>query len=370
MVSENKPVLPKAGDKSDQSGKSQTAAAGKVSPKPAKKGWGWLKKVLWLILLAALGYGGWLGWLEYQRQSVQASAGEQRLAAIEQQLAQVQGARNQSEQQHAQSIKELQEQLYTMYLRLNAQGEQLLQLNSASQGDWILTEASYLMRFANQRLQVERRAETALAMLENADAIIAQLDDSQLVPVRRALANDIAALRRVNKIDREGIYLELQAISAEVDQLEILPLPDRAEPAVTEEAAAQTLTWQDRVDRLREKFSQLVVVQQRQQKIEPLLSADEQAVVRQNIALLLDQAQSAVLREEQSIYSASLDKAAGLLERYFLHNEQSDIWVARVKTLQSRSVVAALPDITGSQKALSTLLTVRRQAIARGEQAK
>ena len=370
MVSENKPVLPKAGDKSDQSGKSQTAAAGKVSPKPAKKGWGWLKKVLWLILLAVLGYGGWLGWLEYQRQSVQASAGEQRLAAIEQQLAQVQGARNQSDQQHAQSIKELQEQLYAMYLRVNAQGEQLLQLNSTSQGDWILTEASYLMRFANQRLQVERRAETALAMLENADAIIAQLDDSQLVPVRRALANDIAALRRVNKIDREGIYLELQAISAAVDQLEILPLPDRTEPAVTEEAAAQTLTWQDRVDRLREKFSELVVVQQRQQKIEPLLSADEQAVVRQNIALLLDQAQSAVLREEQSIYSASLDKAAGLLGRYFLHNEQSDIWVARVKTLQSRSVVAALPDITGSQKALSTLLTVRRQAIARGEQAK
>ena len=110
-------------------------------------------------------------------------------------------------------MRSLEDQLYSVKLRLNSQAERILQLGTASRGDWLLSEAAYLIRLANQRLQVERSIENPLAILENVDNIFVQLNDPELIPVRRALAEDIAALRMTSKIDREGIFLEVEAIS-------------------------------------------------------------------------------------------------------------------------------------------------------------
>jgi len=87
-------------------------------------------------------------------------------------------------------------------------------------------------------------------------------------------------------------------------------------------------------------------------------------MVRQNLYLLLEQAQSALLREEQSIYNSSLNKAEILLRGYFQLNSESEASITRLQTLAERSVSQQLPDISGSQNAIQTALNLRHSSPA------
>jgi uroporphyrin-3 C-methyltransferase len=362
----------------DSAATKKTAAQKPPPKKPTaetKKSFPWIKTLLALVLIGALAAGGWLGWTEWQNQ-INSRAGQSNslqsdMAVLQRKLEQQQQLSRQTVQQQSQLVGQLEDQLYSINLRLNSQAERILQLGTASRGDWMLSEAAYLIRLANQRLQVERSIENPLAILENVDNIFVQLNDPELIPVRRALAEDIAALRMTDKIDREGIFLELEAISAAVKDLSIIEPANQTETAesVVDEIA-QTPSILDSFERFSQKLGQLIVVQKRQQPIEPLLTSNEQSIIQNNLYLLLEQAQSALLKEEQIIYSTSLEKTAALLARYFQLNSQSQALIERLTILAERSVIQGLPDISGSVAAVQTMLTLRQNRISDGEQEK
>jgi len=391
MVTDKKTTPPQASEKSTSepvATKTAKAVPEKPSASPkkpkkssgtdSKKAFPWIKTLLVVLLIGALGVAGWIGWTEWQTQ-LESRAGiseslQQDLAATESKLVEQQQLNRQTIQQQSQFIgqleSQLKDQIYSMNLRLNSQAERILQLGTASRGDWLLSEAAYLIRLANQRLQVERSTENPLAILENVDTIFVQLNDPELLPVRRALAEDIAALRMAGKVDREGIYLELEAISKAIKQLSIIePAPASQTPEIVDAATdtEQTRSLLDSFQRFSQKLGQLIVVQKRQQPIEPLLTSNEQSIIQNNIFLLVEQAQSALLREEQVIYRASLEKSAALLVRYFQLNSQSQALIERLNTLSERQIIQDLPDISGSIAAVQTMLNLRQSRITDGE---
>ena len=374
MVTEKKPAAPAASDKKEsaKAGSSvadKPSAKNKASQAPVTKSpknpFPWFKTILLLLLIAALAGSSWFGWMQWQQRSVLAEGLQSNLIAFENNVERQQQAVIRASQEQSQTIKALQDQLYSLRLLTNRQAEQILTLGTATRGDWLLAEATYLVRLANQRLQVERSIENPLAILESVDSIFIQINDPELLAVRNALAIDIAALRMTEIVDREGIYLELQAISSALETLSIL------QPRADDEAAQQAQATQqapgsltETLERFSEKFGNLIVLQKRQQPIEPLLSRAERTMVRQNFYLLLEQAQSALLREEQIIYSSSLNKAEALLRGYFQLNSESEALIARLQALAERSVSQQLPDISGSQNAIQTALNLRHGGTA------
>ena len=389
MVTEKKPAAPAASDKKEsaKAGSSvadKPPAKNKASQAPVNKSpknpFPWFKTILLLLLIAALAGSSWFGWMQWQQRSVLAEGLQSNLIAFENNVERQQQAVIRASQEQSQTIKALQDQLYSLRLLTNRQAEQILTLGTATRGDWLLAEATYLVRLANQRLQVERSIENPLAILESVDSIFIQINDPELLAVRNALAIDIAALRMTEIVDREGIYLELQAISSALETLSILqPRADdeaaqQAQATQQAQAAQQAQAVQnsqqapgsltETLERFSEKFGNLIVLQKRQQPIEPLLSRAERTMVRQNFYLLLEQAQSALLREEQIIYSSSLNKAEALLRRYFQLNSESEALIARLQALAERSVSQQLPDISGSQNAIQTALNLRHGSTA------
>ena len=380
MVTEKKSAAPAASDKQDSakasssvvdkpssakpSAKSRTTQA--PNNKPPKKSFPWFNAILILLLIAALAGASWFGWIEWQQRMILEDQTQRGLAILDAKVARQQQALSDAEQRQSAEIDQLQKQLYSMRLVANRQAEQILILGSATRGDWLLAEAAYLVRLANQRLQVERSVDNPLAILKTVDNIFVQLNDPELLAVRNALAIDIAALRMTDKVDREGIYLELQAISSTLETLTILEShadPEASQSAQTEasvEPAPSSLA--ETVERFTAKFGNLIVLQKRQQPIEPLLSGAQQIMVRQNLYLLLEQAQSALLREEQMIYSSSLSKAEMLLRRYFQLNSESEATIARLQSLAEQSVNQTVPDISGSQSAIQTALNLRQHS--------
>ena len=385
-MTEKKPAAPAAGDKTESAtttaadkssrgkapAKGSSLAEGSLSAegsssaegsKPvggSKQSFSWFKTLLLLLLIAVLAGSAWFGWMQWQQRTVLADSLQASLVALDNKIDQQRQASVRVEQQQLQTINDLQDQLYSLRLLTNRQAEQILTLGTATRGDWLLAEAAYLVRLANQRLQVERSIENPLAILQNVDNIFIQLNDAELLAVRNALAVDIAALRMTERVDRDGIYLELQAISAALETLTVLePTADSEVPQRSNSAERGPATLAEIFERLATKFAGLIIVQKRQQPIEPLLTQAEQTMVRQNLYLLLQQAQSALLREEQLIYSSSLDKTETLLRRYFQLNNESEALLARLQALSKRAVSQSLPDISGSQKAIQTALNLR-----------
>ncbi|MCW8875371.1 MAG: uroporphyrinogen-III C-methyltransferase, partial [Gammaproteobacteria bacterium] len=87
------------------------------------------------------------------------------------------------------------------------------------QDGWLLAEVEYLLRIANQRLQLQRDVGTALAALRAADARLHDLSDPGYLAVREALAREMTELQAVPVPDTGGLALKLASLEGRVDEL-------------------------------------------------------------------------------------------------------------------------------------------------------
>ena len=231
-----------------------------------------------------------------------------------------------------------------------------------SENDWRLAEAEYLLRLANQRVLMEKRAEGALALLKNTDQIIKELDDVSLYALRQALASDIAKLEALPKLDVEGTYLRLTALIEQTKDLPTLSLEQQRQlPELLNEITSNTVTPETQAAitsgfaKALAKLESLVVIQKHDKPVEPILSPDQGHYLRQNIQLLLEQGQLALLRQQSDIYKNSLTRAQALLEQYFdKTNTNTAALLRALSQLSKLEVAPTIPDISGSLKQLQS----------------
>lgn len=331
----------------------------------------WLKLLLALTLIIAVTATGWLGWVEWQQRLAETEDFNARLANLDKSYIAIEQQSQLAEKRASQRSDQMLQVLTNIQLRLNNQGKRLAELGSTTRSDWLLAEASYLARLANQRLQTERSTKSPLALLQNVDVILKQLDDPELLSVRRAVAADITALQLAGEVDSAGLYLELSALAEAVVKLSVLkPMTETMpEPKQTENAIDEQPKLRGMVTGFITSVSQLIRVSQRSQPIEPLLQVHEEAIVRQNLRLMLEQAQSAVMREEQAIYSQSLEKAQRWLAQYFQLNPSATVIQQRLANLSDMEIVQQLPNISDSLQAIETLVALRSSRLTTTEDA-
>lgn len=347
-----------------------------VKTKPEKKsksGSGFLKalvRMLVIVFVIGATSAGWIFWKDWQ---LKTQAVDSNTSVISSLKSSISSSKNQSqalmEQQRQQQKLALQldNQLQNIELRVNTQGKRLVELGSTTRSDWLLAEAEYLARLAQQRLQTERRVKSPLALLQSVDAILTQIDDPNLLQARGTVAADITSLRLIPDVDREGIYLELQALASSVEKLLLneLAKPQESVQQPLEKPSQQPN--QSVLDDFLADLSGLVRVRQRQQPIEPILLPREEQIVRLNMQMIFEQAQISLLREEQKIYQVTLEKAQYYLQRFFQSNSSSQMVSQRIAVLQDTSIIQQLPDIYGSLDAIQALLIMREQRILDGE---
>ena len=338
----------------------------------AKSSSGFLKafaRMLVIVFVIGASSAGWLFWQDWQAKMRVIDSNSALLSSLKSSIS---SAKDQSqtmvEQQRQQQKAAIQlgNQLQNIELRVNAQGKRLVELGSTTRSDWLLAEAEYLARLARQRLQTERRVKSPLALLQSVDAILTQIDDPNLLQTRGAVAADITSLRLTADVDREGIYLELQALTGIIDKLLLVELAEPPKPA---QQSVEKINQQEQtiLDDFLADLSGLIRVRQRQKPIEPLLLPEEEQIVRRNMQMIFEQAQISLLREEQKIYQVTLEKAQYYLQRFFQSNPQSEAVSRRIAVLLDTSIVQDLPDIHGSLDAIQALLIMREQRILEGE---
>jgi len=242
----------------------------------------------------------------------------------------------------------------------------LLERSGHLRNDWMIAEAEYLIRLANHRLLLDRDVDTALAALATADARLRDTGDPALIPARKALAEDMAALRALPRVDRTGLSLQLSALARQAAALPLAtPTPERLAAAGEPDAAPETPAaegapaeadrpWWASLTEAWEILRGLIVIRQHDDPVQPLIPPEQRFFLTQNLVLQLEQARIALLRGEADIYRERVAQARAWVARYFDGADPAVVEaLARLKDLAGRDIAPPLPEITRGLAAIA-----------------
>jgi len=234
-------------------------------------------------------------------------------------------------------------------------------ISAGARETFLLAEAEYYMQIANAQLQLANNPHLASLALGMADERIASLSDPALTAVRRAIADELAALEVMEKPDLEGATFTLASLARVVESL---PLA-RAMPADdTSDADDSELSGVDRAwISVKDAMSGLVKVTPPDQAKLALVSPDAENFLRSNLALQLQSARLALLRGEQAIFEQTLDDISALLDAYFdsgsAQVESAQLTIAEIR---ENVFTASVPDISESLRLLRQFRMLRETA--------
>ena len=310
-----------------------------------------------LVSLAAIGGLGY-GYTLFQQQknfliklnNEKNSLAEQ-IAAANAQAVSLQG-------QNQQLQTALSAQVSEAELALNEKIAQQLQAANQQAPELNREEVKSLYRMAEFKALVQADYLGAAAMLARLDVLLESFPGTQ--PAREALHQDIQALNAVQTVDVESIYLRLSGLIANLDKLPLnmVVLPEEADKVNQQALSDNVDDWQANLKRSWDLLvDDFIKVRKRTAPIEPLLSQEEQSLIRHQLRFYMVQAQTALVKQQAVMFTAALQQAAEVLNNYFDVQASEVVYLSgQLSALQSQPL-AFNPEFTfGSETAIKELL--------------
>lgn len=244
-----------------------------------------------------------------------------------------------------------QEALQTLYLEL-----------AGRRSEYAVAEAEHLLIIASQQLQLAGNIRPALLALQMADSRLQQLDDPQIIPLRKAIGQDIQRLQAVPLVDTVGISLKLSTLAENIDQLPLLSERHPQEQVQTVARPDDGL-WQRLVREIWQDLRRTVRIERIDQPEPPLLSPEQNYFLRENLRLRLLTARLALLQREETSYRADLRQAEQWLRRYFdTQDAATRAALVSLQQLAASSIAIEIPDISASLNAISRYKLAQEKA--------
>lgn len=319
------------------------------------------------VLLAGGGLGA--GYWAWQQLREQGATNNQSVDNLDSQLKALQARIGAQASQQA--VDALQKQLAALAQQVKSQTQTLNTLNRAveqgralaqrNQRGWSLAEVKYLMRIARYRLDLMHDYPGSIAALQAADQQLAALADPNLLPVRQALAKEIADLRDFKKPDRVGIMLELAQLS---DHLKGLPPAQPALGGKAVETAQSTPRggWRGLLHSVWAAISKHITIRHYDQPVQGAPAAETLLYMNQVLRLRLEAARVAVMRANNADYHSELKAALDWLGAHYAPQAAAPI-KQQLQSLLARDIAPTPPDISAS-------LTLLQRLAANGAQPK
>ena len=320
-----------------------------------------LRFLVFLIFLGGLAAGSWYGYQKFneifQGKSAQIELLNQQTAELTQVII--------ATQQNQQNIEgTLSSFIGDQQRQMQALADRIRTTEGAREGDWLLAEAQYLVRLADQRLLVSRDTDSAVELLSGADELLRELAYPELASVREALIADISALRSVPSIDYQGLYFQITAVAQSIDGLSLAGvegIENWGTQEQVEEVESRAGIWASFAASVKSSLDQLIVVRKAEGSAEWIVDAEGESALRNQMDLLIMQSLSAVLSGNQEIYQSALQVVAELLQNNFQATAQRDLLVSQLLDFSNQPVQADVPDISSSLRAMQQGAQVMRR---------
>ncbi|MCL1068407.1 uroporphyrinogen-III C-methyltransferase [Shewanella olleyana] len=289
-----------------------------------KSSW-WVRlSILFCLVIALCGIGiSYLLFIELESQKLELQTQYQQTQAISNEVtdALIEPKRRIAEleiqQQNDTLAYQQQNQLAKSHQQLQERVATIAQRNP---NHWMASEAEYLVRMAGRKLWLENDPKTAASLLSSADDRIEAMKDPALLPIRRALAHDLAKTNAIKTTDVAGTIYTIDGI---LNQLDNLPL-NRAKAQSAEDLAEQHVMtdslddWQSNLAKTWHSVTDgFITIRKRTTDLEPLLAPDQQWYLIENIRNKLLQAQLALYQHDEVNYRQSIGFARTWIQQYF-----------------------------------------------------
>ncbi|MEL0087200.1 MAG: uroporphyrinogen-III C-methyltransferase, partial [Halieaceae bacterium] len=283
----------------------QQSAPAPAQPAPRRADWfARLLLVLILLCLGAASYAGWrFLWPQWSQLTGADSRVEERLARLEGREAVTPAQMNAT---LASGLRELQTSLISsinasgddlanrqasmaaeykaLLTRLDRMEIRLARLTATDRRQWLAQEAAFTVRLAAQRLSSARDVNAAIALLNNADNLLAEVDDPRLSRARIAIAADRTQLLAAPKVDSVGIHARFSALATQANELTIgsrRVVTTQPIPEPKEEGLLARLGWG--WEAALSKLSNYLVIKSRSASQSVFTTPDEEELARQMV---------------------------------------------------------------------------------------
>lgn len=247
---------------------------------------------------------------------------------------------------------------------------QLQKVSGIPQSDavvWKLSDADFLLNNALRKLVLDNDIDTTKSLLQEADAVLAQVANGQVDNIRAAIKHDLSQLANVNNVDQNGIMQHLTILANNLDDLPMLANDSAEEPATaTGDVSDSIQDWQQNIEKSVGSFlDHFIRVSDRNKADEKAFVAPNQEIyLRENIRLRLQIAILAVPRQQNELYKKSLDAVSTWVRSYFdTQNESVKNFLKELDELAEQSIYVDAPTRLKSLELLEQLLNKAPQAI-------
>lgn len=260
--------------------------------------------------------------------------------------------------------REIEKQLGALDDGQDAIGERVDRLASLvgrSELGWTLAEVEYLLRIANESLQLRRDKRTALAALNSADNRLRELADPQLLPIREQLARELNALREVPDVDFDGLSLRILDSLQQAEKLQVAGSSyEPPQPETKSFDATQTAgNWKDLVQVIWSSLGELFHKREHDKPVAPMLPPERAWFLKENLRLQLAAARLALLREDRNAYQQALTTVTEWLKAWF-DNEDKTV-TTMITGLEDMAAVEIRPQMPDVSKSLQVLRQIQTQ---------
>lgn len=317
----------------------------KVKTTPKRSAFATFFMLILLLCVLALGAGGYWVWTQQQalraetnaqiselNQRIEAANASQEaladdaLSAMETELnsrlhafqqerqAQAQEERQQNEQarqamrdefeQHSTDLEQIRTEINAANLRVSE--------------DLFLVEARDLTIAAGRKLWLDFDRRTAIELLERSEQILADAQQTHLMPIRQQLRNDIELLEGVEDPDLESLAMRVNAVRRQLRSLPLHAQRTISEREQDEDISADFSDWRSNLAKAWSNFTDdFIRIQRTEEMPELYLGQEQQALLLSQLELQLQIAQQALLQRQTINYREAIKQAVEWIEAYF-----------------------------------------------------
>ena len=239
-----------------------------------------------------------------------------------------------------------------------------LQLSSHDKKQWLVAEVTYLIQLANYNLTYIQNSAAAKTLLNTADKRLLDLSEPDALKARQQLSTVIIQLNTLPNIDVAGLLTRIHSLQIQVTKLPLI------KPVTTQSQNNQqnnqqgnqvimvtkSSNWREALANNWDAWQKLIVIRHHDKPIEPVLPAQQQLYLQQNLQLMLQQAQWAVLHRQAAIYQSSLQQTIEWVQRYFVATStEAASMINTLTELKKINLQITTPDITPLLQTLQRL---------------
>ena len=240
----------------------------------------------------------------------------------------------------------------------------------SSVDQWSLREVEHLLVLANQRLQLAHDAPMARQALKIAETNLQSLNNPALLPTRKALSEEIAALDGIKSADLGSVTNTLSLLSSTLENLPLLGAsqvnaPTKATSGDSEQGQnageSDTGSAVDKIAGFGKSFltdlGGLIQVEEGGKPIAPSISPEIARLTVLRGRMMLESAQVALVRQQNEVFLDRINAAeAWVGEKFDTSNDQTSGWLEELGTLKSVEAKTEFPDISASLSALRKVI--------------